>query len=62
MNPRHYFEWAGDFMSMSFEGPLYDALNYSSSGKHEEALSNIFKKYGKYFELGNAWNLSLYDC
>ena len=27
MNPRGYFEWAGNFMSMSFEGLLYDVMN-----------------------------------
>jgi hypothetical protein len=64
-NPKNYFEYAGDFLSMSFEGPLYDALNYSWEfevyEKWAEELANICEKYGKYFELGNAWNLSLYD-
>ena len=58
-DPKDYFEWAGKFMSMSFEGPLYDSINYGS-GKREEELQEIFNKYGYYFELGNAWNLSLY--
>ena len=65
MNPKDYFKWAGDFMSMSFEGPLYDVFNYGFEypgyEKREEELSNIFKKYGKYSELGNAWNCSLYN-
>lgn len=65
--PKNYFDFAGDFMSMSFEGPLYDVMNYYNdflSGydeKRQEELEGIFKKYGKYSELGNAWNLSLYD-
>ena len=62
MNPKDYFEWAGPYLSMSFEGPLYDALNYSWEyevyQKWEEELTDIFKKYGYYFELGNAWNLT----
>lgn len=63
MNPRGYFEWAGNFMSMSFEGLLYDVMNdyYEGAYKREEELRKIFEKYGKYYELGNAWNLSLYD-
>lgn len=60
MNPRDYFKYVGDFMSMSFEGNLYDAINYGD-GRCEESLQKLFEKYGKYFELGNAWNLSLYD-
>ena len=65
--PRAYFEFAGDFLSMSFEGPLYDILNHYDDfvpgydEKREAELSKIFEKYGKYYELGNAWNLSLYS-
>lgn len=63
-NPKDYFKWAGDFLSMSFEGPLYTALNYSwefnSYQKWEEELSAICEKYGYFYEMGDAWNLSLY--
>ena len=61
MNPFDYFEYANHqhILSMSFEGPLYDELNYVY-GKKTEGLEKIFKKYGCYFELGNAWNLSAY--
>ena len=65
MNPRDYFDYAGDFLSMSFECGLYDVLNYGfefkSYAKMEEELNSICLKYNKYYELGNAWNLSLYD-
>lgn len=61
-DPRKYFEYAGPYLSMSFEGPLYDALNYGweyeTYQKWEEELTEIFKKHGFYFELGNAWNLT----
>jgi len=61
-DPKDYFEWAGPYLSMSFEGPLYDALNYGWEyevyQKLEEELTEIFRKYGFYFELGNAWNLT----
>lgn len=60
MSPFNYFEYANynHILSMSFEGPLYDSLNYS--GYAEEGLHDLFEKYGVYWELGNAWNLSAY--
>lgn len=61
MSPFDYFEYANHehILSMSFEGPLYDELNYTC-GKKTDGLEKIFKKYGVYWELGNAWNLSAY--
>ena len=47
-------------VTMTFEGPLYEALNYERSGKTADDLQNIFEKYGLYFELGNAWNLAAF--
>lgn len=60
MNPLDYFEYANynHILSMSFEGPLYDSLNYS--GYKEEGLRRLFEKYGVYWELGDSWNLSAY--
>ena len=48
---------------MSFEGELYDVLNgYAYGwGKRADEFRQIFEKYGVYFELGNAWNLTCYD-
>ena len=45
MNPFKYFEYANynHILSMSFEGPLYESLNYS--GYAEDGLRNIFEKY-----------------
>lgn len=64
-DPRTYFEYTGDFLSMSFEGPLYDVMNYNYSvltcDKLTTEFSNICSKYNKYYEQGNAWNLSLYN-
>ena len=59
-DPKDYFEYAGEHLSMSFEGPLYDLLNYGFEwdSHAEEELTDIFKKHGFYFELGNAWNLT----
>jgi hypothetical protein len=61
ISPRDYFEYINykHILSMSFEGPLYDELNYNM-GKLTDGLQKIFKKYGCYWELGNSWNLSAY--
>ena len=61
VDPHEYFECAAydHIFSMSFEGGLYDVLNYSF-GRREEEFDNIFDKYGLYYELGNSWNLSVY--
>ena len=60
MNPFDYFEYANydHILSMSFEGPLYDSLNYT--GYAEDGLHKLFEKYGVYWELGHSWNLSAY--
>lgn len=65
-DPRRYFEYVNEehFISMSFEGPLYDLLNQYFPTEAAEALedefSKIFEKYGYYYELGHAWNLTAY--
>ena len=63
MDPKRYFEYAGKYLSMSFEGPFYDILNYDwefgSCEKIEKEFSELLNKFGFYYELGNAWNLTL---
>lgn len=61
-DPKLYFDYVGDILSMSFEGPFYDVMNdyLGDYGyKLEEEFRSILRKYGLYYELGNAWNLSL---
>lgn len=64
-DPKDYFEYVREpnILSMSFEGSLYDVLNGYVRGwaKLEDEFRKIFAKYGLYFELGNAWNLSCYE-
>lgn len=57
------FEYVADphILSMSFEGPLYEVLNYGPWNLAEE-FQKIFEKYGLYYELGNAWNLTCYKA
>lgn len=62
-NPLDYFEYANpDTLSMSFEGGLNHVLNGYVPGwvKLEDEFNQLFKKYGLYYELGHAWNLSAY--
>lgn len=51
-----------NFLSMSFEGSLYGVLNYEYSLRYceklDEEFESILEKYGYYYELGNAWNLT----
>jgi|TARA_S200002703_G_C3608545_1_gene186873 hypothetical protein len=58
------FHYANDdTVSMSFEGPLYEVLNFyhPRSGELHEQLTNLVWEHGFWFEKGNAWNLSLYN-
>lgn len=67
VDTRKYFQYVGDILSMSFEGDLCGCLNnygeygYAFDERIQEGLSVIFKKYGCYYELGNHWNLTLYQ-
>lgn len=52
-----------DVLSMGFEGPLYALINYpQGTGDYRklDEFNQIFKNYGLYYELGDAWNLSCY--
>lgn len=67
-DPKDYFDYVNEpnILSMSFEGPLYDCLNWVSGfPKTDElvvnGLNRIFGKYGCHFELGNRWNLTVYE-
>ena len=61
-----YVEYTSDFLTMTFEGPFYDIVNYYYSYKYCDLLieefNRICKKYDKYYELGYAWSLALYEA
>jgi hypothetical protein len=63
--PEDYVEYCSDFLTMTFEGPFYDIINYSFSAKYCDTLmkefNDILKKYNKHYELGYSWSLALYD-
>lgn len=64
MNPKDYFRWVNqDTLSMSFEGALNHVLNAYVKGwvKLEEEFRKLFDKHGCYYEMGDAWNLTVYE-
>lgn len=63
-NVHDYLEYAGDILSVSFEGAMYDVFNYSFgelSARYIDEFDRIIGKFGLYFEHGNSWNLSLFE-
>jgi len=58
--PFDYFQYANPrhILSMSFEGAFYESVNYSGYGL--DGFDKILERHDLYYELGNAWNLSLY--
>jgi hypothetical protein len=51
--------------SMTFEGPLYEALNYGEWGGYKaggavDFLTETSRKYGFYYERGYAWSAHFY--
>ena len=63
-NPLDYVEYANpDTITMTFEGGLNHILNGYISGwtKVEQEFSDIFEKYGYYYEMGYSWSLSVYE-
>lgn len=62
IKPSSYFEYANDeTVSMSFEGSLYNAMNGFTGSRIYNSIESIFNKYGYYMEMGNAWNIAVYD-
>lgn len=61
-----YLEYCNpDTLSMAFEGELHSIFTYSWNIPYCERViekfRKLFAKYGLYYELGNSWNLSLYE-
>lgn len=60
VDPHLYFNYVGPTLSMSFEGPMYHALNYGGNDLFLTEFNALLRQYGLYYELGDAWNLSVY--
>lgn len=46
-------------LTVSFEGPLYNALN-GNYYAFENRLNQFFAQYGYYFEYGYSWSFAIY--
>ena len=65
VDPHNYFDYAGGFLSMSFEGAFYEVMNCWTRWETElyDAFADLLEThYSCYFELGNSWNLSVFPC
>ncbi len=60
-----YTEYANDdLITMTFEGiySIYDEINlYSNATNVVEEFDELLDEYGCYYEMGNRWNLSIYE-
>ena len=54
---KDYCEYAGDILSISSEGSLYDVMNYGFEWdtKVPDEIDAILKKYGYYLEACTSW-------
>ena len=60
-DPSRYVEYySKDGITMTFEGPLYDLLNYDDYSELCDEFWTLFRKHGLWFELGYAWSLSTF--
>ena len=50
--------YSRDGITMTFEGDLYEIINYEVAPKLLEEFDRIFEKYGLYYELGFSWSLA----
>ena len=59
-----YLEYHSNFITMTFEGPFYEIVNYDAPASYcnrvLEEFNNILKKYGTFYEVGYAWSLAIY--
>jgi len=63
IDPNDYLDYCNaDTISMSFEGGLYAVLNDHMGERWccQGGFVLMLEKLGFYYEMGNAWNLSLY--
>lgn len=60
VSPFTFFQYANPdhILSMSFDGSFYNDVNYN--GNAPKWFLQLLNRYGLYYEMGDAWNLSLY--
>jgi hypothetical protein len=71
VSPKTYIEYSNpETVTVSFDGsPLYEAINYGDynpitdkySWRTVDQLNDLIESHGYYYELGHAWNFTLYE-
>ena len=57
-----YTDYSNDnTITMTFEGDFYDVMNWGLLHECYVEFNELIKEYGYWFELGNMWNLALYQ-
>lgn len=62
VNVDDYVKYHGDILTITFEGALYEIMNgYCPDNGFLKKFEAILDKYNLCYEMGDAWNLSLYE-
>lgn len=57
-----YTKYANDdTITMTFEGPFYEVVNYGLFPELLDRFVDLIESYGYYYEPGDAWNLALFE-
>jgi hypothetical protein len=48
-------------VTVTFEGDFYSIMNYNYCTGLRDSFDELIKKLGYHYELGEAWNISLYE-
>lgn len=48
-------------VSLYFEGPLYETINYNDYNYISKLTQMFLEKYNLYFEQGDAWSMAAYE-
>lgn len=60
-DPKDISEYMNGVINLTFEGTFYEIINgYWTSNVVDEFL-DLLREYCLWYELGNAWNMSIYD-
>jgi uncharacterized protein YyaL (SSP411 family) len=63
-DPKNVCDYVGPYLTMTFEGDFYEVMN-GYKGRYgwtvHDKFVELLRKYGLYYELGNSWNLSVFD-
>tara|TARA_B100001564_G_C20441821_1_gene579295 strand:- start:223 stop:564 length:342 start_codon:yes stop_codon:yes gene_type:complete len=63
INVKDYLDYCNkETISVVSEGRLYDIWNYQFTNPLHDEFDELLNEFGFYFEHGDAWNASAYEC